>query len=150
VNLSFVTLVPAEPERAFDLSIDIGTHLESMAESGERAVDGITSGLIALGESVTWNARHFGVTWKMTSTITEWDRPHCFVDEQTRGPFASFHHVHRFAPVAGGTEMSDEIRYTAPFGYVGHMVDWLILRRHLRKLIDVRNQFIVAEALRSR
>jgi ligand-binding SRPBCC domain-containing protein len=149
VNLSFVTLIPVEPERAFDLSIDIGTHLESMAESGERAVDGVTSGLIALGESVTWKARHFGVTWKMTSTITEWDRPHCFVDEQTRGPFASFHHVHRFAPAAGGTEMSDEINYTAPFGYLGEMLDWLILRRHLRKLIDVRNQFIVAEALRS-
>ena len=149
MNMSFVTLVPAEPELAFDLSTDIGTHLESMEESGERAVDGVTSGLIALGESVTWNARHFGITWKMTSTITEWDRPHCFVDEQSRGPFASFHHVHRFKAVDGGTEMADEIEYQAPFGYLGEMVDRLILNRHLRKLIDIRNEFIVAAARRS-
>lgn len=148
VQFLVVTDVPAEPEVVFDLSLEIGVHLESMAKSGERAVDGVTSGLIALGESVTWNARHFGITWEMTSTITSWDRPRCFVDEQTRGPFASFHHLHLFKPSAAGTEMADKVVYRAPFGVLGTCVDHLILNRYLRKLIQVRNEFIVAEAAR--
>ena len=148
VRFRTVTVVPADPELVFDLSLDIGTHLESMAESRERAVDGVTSGLIALGESVTWRARHFGITWKMTSTITSWDRPRCFVDEQSRGPFASFHHRHVFAPLPEGTQMTDEVVYTAPFGPLGSVVDRVILNRYLRNLIRVRNEFIVAEASR--
>jgi ligand-binding SRPBCC domain-containing protein len=146
MRISLSTFVPATTDRAFDLSIDIGTHIESMAHSGERAVDGVASGLIALGESVTWKARHFGVTWTMTSTITAWDRPHSFVDEQAKGPFKTFHHLHRFEPDGDGTRMTDEIDYTAPFGPLGSAVDRLVLNGYLRRLIVVRNDFIVAEA----
>jgi ligand-binding SRPBCC domain-containing protein len=149
VLLSLSTFVPATVERTFDLSLDIGTHLESMHESGERAVDGVTTGLIALGESVTWRARHFGVTWTMTSTITAWRRPTTFTDEQARGPFASFVHVHRFAPEGDGTRMDDDISYRAPFGVIGVLFDRLVLARHLRRLIEVRNDFIVAQAVRT-
>ncbi len=146
MQIALSTFVPAPVERAFDLSIDIGTHLESMAHSGERAVDGVVGGLIALGESVTWKARHFGVTWTMTSTITAWDRPHSFVDEQAKGPFKTFHHLHRFEAEGDGTRMTDEIDYTAPFGPLGSAVDRFVLNGYLRRLIVVRNDFIVAEA----
>lgn len=149
VVLSLSTFVPSTVERAFDLSLDIGTHLESMAESSERAVDGVTTGLIALGESVTWKARHLGVTWTMTSTITAWDRPTTFTDEQARGPFAWFVHVHKFEPEGSGTRMVDEIAYRAPFGVVGSVFDRLVLARYLRHLIEVRNEFIVAESTRT-
>ena len=39
------------------------------------------------------------ITWTMTSTITEWDRPRRFVDEQRKGPFKSFRHEHLFGAV---------------------------------------------------
>jgi len=71
----------------------------SMATSGERAIDGVTTGIIGLGETVTWRARHFGITWTMTTTISELDRPNRFVDRQRRGPFEEFIHEHTFAPV---------------------------------------------------
>jgi ligand-binding SRPBCC domain-containing protein len=146
MKISLSTFVPSSTQRAFDLSIDIDTHLESMAHSGERAVDGVASGLIALGESVTWKARHFGITWTMTSTITAWDRPHSFVDEQAKGPFKMFRHLHRFEPEGDGTRMIDEIDYTAPFGPIGSAVDRMVLNRYLQRLIVARNDFIVTEA----
>ena len=40
---------------------------------GQVAVGGRTSGLIGLGEEVTWRARHFGVTQHLTSKITAFD-----------------------------------------------------------------------------
>lgn len=51
--------IAAPVEVVFDLSLDIGAHLASMAESGEQAIGGVTSGLIGLGETVTWRAKHF-------------------------------------------------------------------------------------------
>jgi ligand-binding SRPBCC domain-containing protein len=55
----------------------------------------------------------------MTSRITEFDRPHRFVDEQVRGPFARFRHVHRFEPEGEGTMVIDEVEFDAPFGSLG-------------------------------
>ena len=48
-----------------------------------------------------------------------------------------------------GTRMTDEISYRAPFGIIGTIVDRLVLARYLRRLIEVRNDFIVAEAVRT-
>ncbi|MFZ4896543.1 SRPBCC family protein [Plantibacter sp. Mn2098] len=94
------TELPVAPELAFELSRSIDAHLGSMADSGERAVGGVTTGLIGDGEQVTWRARHFGIVWTMTSRITAFDAPHTFTDEQVRGPFSAFRHVHTFEPIA--------------------------------------------------
>ena len=148
MKFALSTFVPASVERVFDISLDIGTHLDSMSESNERAVAGVTSGLIELGQSVTWKAKHFGVDWTMTSTIVSWDRPHSFVDEQAKGPFRRFHHRHQFSSEGSGTRMVDEIDYDAPFGLIGDGVERIILTRYLRKLIVARNEFIVETARR--
>ncbi|MGG7507292.1 SRPBCC family protein [Plantibacter sp. YIM 135249] len=99
VHFTCRTELPVAPERAFELSRSIDAHLGSMADTREQAVGGVTSGLIGDGEEVTWRARHFGVTWSMTSRITAFDAPRSFTDEQVRGPFRSFRHVHTFVPV---------------------------------------------------
>lgn len=138
--------MPVDLETAFDLSLSIDVHLGSFEESGEQAVDGVTAGLIGLGEFVTWRARHFGITWTMTSTITEWDRPHRFVDEQRKGPFKSFRHEHVFEPHEHGTQLIDHVEFEAPLGVLGRVAERLVLARYLRHLIDVRNEFLVAQA----
>lgn len=141
-------LIPLPIDEAFVLSLSIDAHVGSMAGSHERAVAGIQSGTIGRGESVTWKARHFGITWTMTSVITEWDRPHMFVDEQRRGPFKSFHHHHTFRPAAGGTAVHDDVTFEAPLGPLGKIAEQLVLKRYLPHLIDVRNAFLITEARR--
>jgi ligand-binding SRPBCC domain-containing protein len=144
------TLIPAPIDEAFDMALSIDAHLGSMNRSDERAVAGVTAGEIGLGEFVTWRARHFGITWTMTSVITEWDRPVRFVDEQRSGPFKSFHHEHRFVEVDGGTSAHDVVRFAAPLGPLGRLAEQLVLKRYLPHLIDVRNEFLVTEAQRRR
>jgi ligand-binding SRPBCC domain-containing protein len=142
------TVIPLDPAEAFDLSLSIDAHLGSFAESGERATAGVTAGIIGMGEFVTWRAKHFGITWTMTSVITEWDRPRRFVDEQRKGPFKSFWHEHRFTPGEGGTILDDDVRFEAPLGPLGRIAEKLVLERYMPHLIDVRNEFLVTEARR--
>lgn len=129
-------------EELFNLSRSIDAHKESMAQSRERAIAGVTSGLISLGEDVTWRAWHFGVPLRMTSRITEMEAPDYFVDEQVRGPFRSFRHVHEFSENAGGTVMVDRVEFAAPFGPLGRLAENLVLTRYLRNLIEQRNRHL--------
>ncbi len=46
--------IEAPPELCFDLARSIDVHMLSMSGSQERAIGGRTSGLIELGETVTW------------------------------------------------------------------------------------------------
>ncbi|NNF56201.1 MAG: SRPBCC family protein [Acidimicrobiales bacterium] len=136
------TFIAAPVAAVFEASLDVDAHVASMADSGEEAVGGVTSGTMGLGETVTWRAKHFGITWRMTSKITEMDRPRRFVDEQLRGPFHKFWHEHLFEAEDGGTRMVDRIEFDAPFGILGDLTERVILGSYLEKLIAERNEFL--------
>ncbi len=137
-----VTDIAAPVEQCFDLSRSIDLHLESMIASKERAVAGVTTGLISEGQEVSWQARHFGIQWRMTSRITEFEAPHRFVDEMVRGPFASFRHEHRFEAHAGGTRMTDVVTFGVALGPIANLPVGLYLRR----LMTIRNAVIRTKA----
>jgi ligand-binding SRPBCC domain-containing protein len=70
--------------------------------------------------------------------MTEFDRPRYFEDEQIAGPFASFWHRHEFADSGGTTVMTDLVRYRAPFGPIGSLVELVFLDRYLLWFIERR------------
>jgi ligand-binding SRPBCC domain-containing protein len=142
------TLIAAAPEKCFDLARDVDLHQRSTAASGEKAVAGVTSGLMGLGDEVTWEATHVGIRQRLTSKITEFDRPNRFVDEMVRGAFARFHHTHDFLRRDASTLMVDVFDYTAPLGPLGHLADILFLEGYMTRLLKQRNAYLksVAEA----
>src|SRR5207302_11489710 len=140
------TRVAAPPSRCFDLARDVELHQRSTAASRERAVAGVTSGLLGLGDEVTWEATHFGIRQRLTSRITEFDPPHRFIDEMVRGAFARFRHEHQFLAAEGGTEMVDIFDYTSPLGPLGRFADVLFLRRYMIRLLRERNAYLKREA----
>ena len=140
------TLIAAPLEVCFDLARDIDFHVRSLADTGERAVAGRTAGLIGLGESVTWEARHLGVRQRLTSQVTAFDRPAYFRDVMTAGAFRAFAHDHRFEAADGGTLMTDDIAFRSPLGPLGWLVDTLFLTGYLRRLLEGRCRAIKAEA----
>jgi ligand-binding SRPBCC domain-containing protein len=146
MRFSFETLIGAPPEVVFDLSLNVDVHAGSMTRSKEEPIAGVTSGMMKLGDEVTWRARHFGIVWKMTSRISEAERPARFVDEQVRGPFRSYRHKHTFSSHDGGTLMSDVIEFSAPLGLLGRMAERVVLSRYLLRLIRTRNDFIKEHA----
>ena len=142
--ITIETLLPAPPERCFDASRDLDLHVTSMKETAEKAVAGRTSGLIELGEQVTWEGRHFGVRQRFTSKITAFDRPAYFQDSMVKGAFHSFIHDHLFEPVHGGTKMTDVLTFASPLGFIGAIVDRLVLAGYLRRMLIARNEVIRA------
>jgi ligand-binding SRPBCC domain-containing protein len=142
--IDLTTVIRAPLEQVFDICLDVDVHGASMVGSGERVVAGVASGRMALGESVTWSARHFGVRWQMTSQITAYDRPRRFVDEQVTGPFRRWHHEHTFNwdETAKATVMREVIQFAAPFGVLGRLVDAILLERYMRRLIQDRNSHV--------
>ena len=139
-------------ERCFDLARSVEVHLAGNFHSGEQAValEGVTSGLIDLGQRVTWRARHFGVAWKLTSEITAMDRPRFFQDAMTRGPFGFMRHDHLFRPLsAEETEMTDVFCFSAPLGLLGRVAEPVFLTRYMRALLGERNRVLrqIAESL---
>jgi ligand-binding SRPBCC domain-containing protein len=122
--------------------------MDSTASTRERAIAGVTTGLLGEGESVTWRGRHFGFMLRHTSRITRYEPPIFFQDVMTAGMFRSFEHDHRFQQQNGETVMRDELRFSAPLGILGRAVERFALRNYLIRFLRERNQFVkeVAES----
>ncbi len=133
------TEIAAPIERVFDLSRSIDAHQDSTAQTNERAVAGVTSGLIGLGESVTWEARHLGVVQRLSVKITAFDRPRHFQDVMTKGVFKSMRHDHTFETREGKTVMTDRFEFSSPLGPLGSLVDWIFLEGYMQRLLEKRN-----------
>lgn len=71
--------------------------------------------------------------------ITEHDPPRRFVDEQGKGPFAHWHHEHKFDAIGPNqTRITDIITYTPPFWIFGQIADALFIRRQLTAMFAYR------------
>ncbi|WP_158729247.1 MULTISPECIES: SRPBCC family protein [unclassified Flavobacterium] len=141
-TIQLTTKINAPIEIIFDLSRNIDVHQQSTAKSNETAIDGITSGLINLNETVTWRGKHFGVYLKHKSLISAMEIPTYFVDEMLEGKFKSFKHQHTFIQKNGFVIMEDKIQYETPYGIFGKLFDLLLLKNHLSTFIAERNSFI--------
>ncbi len=136
------TEIKADKEIVFDLSRSIDLHKISTEHTNETAIAGKISGLIGLNESVTWRAKHFGIYQKLTSKITEFDRPNYFADEMVSGAFSEFKHEHHFTELNGGTLMIDFFEYKSPFGILGKLADKLFLKKYMTDLLTERNRIV--------
>ena len=144
IELSLWIAAPAA--RVFDLARDIDAHVASTPGTEERPVArdrGKTSGLMELGDQVTWRARHLGVTQELTSRITAFDRPRHFRDSMVRGAFARFDHDHFFDALGpASTLMRDVFDFTSPLRLLGSLVDAIFLERYMRRLLETRGRVL--------
>ncbi len=139
-SIRLETVIAAPIGDCFDLSLSVDAHRASMSQSGERAIGGITSGVMKLGDTVTWRARHFGIAFQMTSAITGYEYPNRFVDEQQHGLFRRWWHEHTFIAMAdGATKMVDIVEFRSPCGLLGSAADHLVLDHYIARLLGQRN-----------
>jgi len=148
-RIELTTTIAAPLDRCFDLSRSIDLHQRSLDSRGERVVAGVTAGLIGLGETVTWEARYFGVRQRLTTRITALSRPGHFRDSMVTGAFRRFDHDHWFDLGDGGqTVMRDVFDFDAPLGLLGRLAEIAFLTHYMRRLLADRNAVIkrVAES----
>lgn len=143
------TVIEAPLKVVFDLARSIDVHMYSTKETGEKAVEGVTTGLIEVGQTVRWRAKHLGVKQTLTVQITAMEKPYYFEDKMIQGVFQSMDHQHHFEELADGKVlMRDIFNFSAPFGVLGRLVEWLFLTAYMRRFLEERNQSIkeVAES----
>ena len=146
------TYINAPIRKCFDLSRDVRIHELSAAGTKERAVGGRISGLFELHDTVTWEARHFGIQQRLTVQITKMEAPFFFEDIMLKGAFSRMVHRHFFEIENGLTKMTDMFEYEVPFGPFGWLFDRLILKSYMTRFLKTRNQVIkeVAESTGAR
>ena len=140
--IHLTTIIKAPVERVFDLSRSVNLHKISTASTGEKAIAGITSGLMNQNETVTWEAKHLFKVRRFTSKISNMVRPDNFTDEMTSGDFKSFKHEHHFKPIDNGTIMIDIVEFETPYALVGKIFNQLYLKNYLQKFLLNRNEVI--------
>lgn len=146
--IELFTEINAPVKRCFDLSRSIDLHLISTKHTGEKAIAGKTSGLIELGQSVTWGARHYFIWQELTSKVVELSEPNFFADEMVKGAFKSFRHEHYFFNSGGKTIMRDVFEFESPLGWLGRLFNFISLTAYMTSLLKQRNEVIrqVAES----
>jgi len=145
-TLQFKTTINATIEVVFDLSRSIDFHLKSLSHTKEKAISGRTSGLIEFGEEVTFKGKHYGRNFTHTSKITQYDFPHHFEDFMIKGIFKYFKHQHSFKTENDKTIMEDIVIYELPFGFFGKVLNFVLVKVYLKKMLKTRNSAIKREA----
>jgi ligand-binding SRPBCC domain-containing protein len=141
-TIHLTTFIAAPVERVFDLSRSVNLHKVSTAGRHERIVDGVMSGLLQIGDTVTWQARHLYRERRFTSAVTEMERPLHFIEEMRKGDFKSFRHEHHFKGIDNGTLLIDLLHFESPYGILGQLLNQYYLTEYLRSLLQVRNDVI--------
>lgn len=141
IEVQTTTMIHAPLERCFDAARSIDLHTQTVwKHTRERAIAGVTTGLIGAGESVTFEATHFGIRQRLTSRIVEFDRPFLFVDQMEKGAFESMRHEHSFEPWdEQATLMKDTLIFEAPLGVLGMIAERLVLRKYMHAFLESRN-----------
>ena len=145
-QIEIKTVIEADIKVCFDLARNIDFHQESLRFSNEKAISGKMSGLIGLGEWVSWEAKHLGFVQHLTSKITEFDAPNYFVDEMVFGAFKSYRHEHIFKAEHNQTVMIDKFYFESPLGALGKLANVLFVKRYMTKLLKTRSQCLKRKA----
>ncbi|MDF1996352.1 SRPBCC family protein [Peribacillus frigoritolerans] len=136
--IEYQQFIKAPVELCFDLARSVDIHTKTTANTKEMAVDGVTEGLLEEGDTVTWEAIHFGIKQRLKAKVTLMEKPNKFVDIMVKGAFHSFVHTHQFIEEPGGTIMMDKFQYKSPFGPIGVIADKLFLEKYMRAFIVSR------------
>jgi len=94
------------------------------------------------GMKIRYKIRWLGLSMRWESLIAEYEKNVSFADEMLRGPYKSWYHVHRFKATPKGVEMSDRVEYELPFGPLGRLAHWIMVRRQLRAIFNYREKRI--------
>ncbi|PJJ67489.1 SRPBCC family protein [Chryseobacterium geocarposphaerae] len=136
------TIIKSDIQTVFDLARDIDLHQKSTFKTGEKAIAGRTSGLIELGETVTWQAKHLGVVQTLTTKIISMKKPHHFTDVMLKGAFKSMKHQHIFRQEGENTIMTDIFEFQSPLGIIGKIFNTIYLKNYMKNFLLERNKLI--------
>lgn len=80
------------------------------------------------------------VNWQ--TEIIEVDQPKKFIDKQLKGPYKIWEHTHIFIQQDNGILMKDHLKYALPFGIIGKMAHFLLIKKKIENIFIYRKKIL--------
>lgn len=90
------------------------------------------------GRLIDHTIKIFGLRVHWRTLITDYDPPGSFTDEQLKGPYAFWHHRHEFISTDEGTLIRDTVAYALPFGILGRLAHFILVKKQLESIFNYR------------
>ena len=150
-TLEFETLIAAPIDKVWAFFEDVTRALPAIYAPADRVEVEHADLPPAVGGKVIILARGPFGNIRMVAKFVEHRPPHAvvfgeearFVDAQESGPFKSWWHEHDFERIdEKNTRMLDRVKYRVPFGPIGAIVDWVYVRRKIKKMFRYRSEAV--------
>lgn len=96
------------------------------------------------GAIIDYRLRVRGVPLRWRTEIERWDPPSgpsdtaAFVDNQIKGPYARWNHLHTFEPREGGTLCGDRVEYRVPGWVLSPLINAVAVQRDVEGIFRFR------------
>lgn len=82
---------------------------------------------MAVDARIDYRLKVHGIPLRWRTRIARWEPPHCFADEQERGPYRRWFHTHTFEALDGGTVLGDHVEFAVRGGPFAPLVSrWFV------------------------
>ena len=99
-------------------------------------------GPLAEGSVMVMELKKGPLPLRWTALHKDFEKNRGFTEEQVKGPFKSWKHVHRFGPSGKGSVLADRVEYELPLGFPGKLVAGRFIEKELERMFNFRHQRI--------
>ena len=103
---------------------------------------GMNTETINKGTLIDYKLQLYGVPFKWKTKISEFEPNKMFIDEQLKGPYSKWVHLHTFEQINGGTLLKDLVHYRIPMGALGKILLGRFIRKDIEKIFNYRKSVI--------
>lgn len=136
------TIVRAPRERVFSFFSDAGNLAQLTPPSVHFRILAPLPLVMKEGAIIDYAIGLRGIPMRWRTRICSWDPPHSFSDEQLKGPYRKWLHVHTFEETPEGhTLMRDHVTYALPLPPLGE-IGLPFVRAEVRGIFDFRTKAI--------
>ena len=98
---------------------------------------------IYAGQIISYRIRIFpGMTTFWMTEIKNVREPYYFSDEQRFGPYSFWNHQHHFRELPEGIEMTDELAYAIPYGWLGRLAHKIFVGPKIKEVFQYREKIL--------
>lgn len=143
-SLKAIQKIPVAPGTAWDFFSDpANLPLITPASMAFRIISKHHGEKMYPGQIIEYKVAPFaGIGLYWMTEITQVHEKQFFVDEQRYGPYAMWHHQHHFKEIEGGVEMTDIVHYKNPLGFLGELMDPVLVHPRLKNIFTFRHEQI--------
>ena len=84
----------------------------------------------------------WGIKFHWETQICKVNKPFFFTDRQLKGPYKLWEHTHTFIKKDSGLLIKDEVKYQLPFGIIGSIIHFLVVRKKIRDIFIYRKNIL--------